>query len=110
MVGSSIGTIDHGIGGAGELIVQTALDQSTDDRIGWCPIMHREGAGVGRIPVPAHRAVHRLDDVAADREVAKRLFGIGPRSEEHTSELQSLMRISYAVFCLKKKKTINPSG
>src|SRR3546814_6126416 len=29
---------------------------------------------------------------------------ISPRSEEHTSELQSLMRISYAVFCLKKKK------
>src|SRR3546814_8904320 len=31
------------------------------------------------------------------------------RSEEHTSELQSLMRISYAVFCLKKKKTTNTS-
>src|SRR3546814_1807454 len=31
---------------------------------------------------------------------------LGPRSEEHTSELQSLMRISYAVFCLKKKTTI----
>src|SRR3546814_9904752 len=30
--------------------------------------------------------------------------GIGKRSEEHTSELQSLMRNSYAVFCLKKKK------
>src|SRR3546814_1925987 len=30
-----------------------------------------------------------------------------PRSEEHTSELQSLMRISYAVFCLKKKKNIH---
>src|SRR3546814_4502230 len=30
---------------------------------------------------------------------------VGDRSEEHTSELQSLMRISYAVFCLKKKKT-----
>src|SRR3546814_5659352 len=30
-------------------------------------------------------------------------FAIGFRSEEHTSELQSLMRISYAVFCLKKK-------
>src|SRR3546814_7439802 len=29
---------------------------------------------------------------------------VGRRSEEHTSELQSLMRISYAVFCLKKKK------
>src|SRR3546814_4598876 len=34
--------------------------------------------------------------------VAKRQFGF--RSEEHTSELQSLMRISYAVFCLKNKK------
>src|SRR3546814_9895968 len=35
-----------------------------------------------------------------------RLFGLNhhTRSEEHTSELQSLMRISYAVFCLKKKK------
>src|SRR3546814_9413186 len=30
---------------------------------------------------------------------------VGERSEEHTSELQSLMRISYAVFCLKKNKT-----
>src|SRR3546814_2992823 len=30
-----------------------------------------------------------------------------PRSEEHTSELQTLMRISYAVFCLKKKKNTN---
>src|SRR3546814_4943876 len=33
-------------------------------------------------------------------------LGFALRSEEHTSELQSLMRISYAVFCLKKKKTI----
>src|SRR3546814_10649454 len=33
-----------------------------------------------------------------------RLRARGTRSEEHTSELQSLMRISYAVFCLKKKK------
>src|SRR3546814_1826107 len=32
------------------------------------------------------------------------------RSEEHTSELQSLMRISYAVFCLKKKKTQKPTS
>src|SRR3546814_9004117 len=36
-----------------------------------------------------------------------RLNRTGYRSEEHTSELQSLMRISYAVFCLKKKKTKN---
>src|SRR3546814_6633393 len=35
------------------------------------------------------------------RNIRQNLF----RSEEHTSELQSLMRISYAVFCLKKKKT-----
>src|SRR3546814_6057890 len=33
--------------------------------------------------------------------------GTGERSEEHTSELHSLMRISYAVFCLKKKNTIH---
>src|SRR3546814_6739560 len=33
------------------------------------------------------------------------LISFGPRSEEHTSELQSLMRISYAVFCLKKNNT-----
>src|SRR3546814_1507404 len=35
--------------------------------------------------------------------------GWAKRSEEHTSELQSLMRISYAVFCLKKKKKSNKS-
>src|SRR3546814_7067941 len=36
------------------------------------------------------------------------VIGVGfGRSEEHTSELQSLMRISYAVFCLKKTKTIH---
>src|SRR3546814_7146608 len=37
--------------------------------------------------------------------LAIRVIFHGPRSEEHTSELQSLMRNSYAVFCLKKKKT-----
>src|SRR3546814_2513902 len=37
----------------------------------------------------------------------KRTSSRNARSEEHTSELQSLMRISYAVFCLKKKKTNN---
>src|SRR3546814_7668214 len=36
---------------------------------------------------------------------ARRSVAATERSEEHTSELQSLMRISYAVFCLKKKKT-----
>src|SRR3546814_5870496 len=37
-------------------------------------------------------------------EVEKQIDATEDRSEEHTSELQSLMRISYAVFCLKKKK------
>src|SRR3546814_10544712 len=40
------------------------------------------------------------------RSISARPIGNGARSEEHTSELQSLMRISYAVFCLKKKKKI----
>src|SRR3546814_9533992 len=40
--------------------------------------------------------------MAAEDDVAA--AGLVGRSEEHTSELQSLMRISYAVFCLKKKK------
>src|SRR3546814_7013613 len=35
----------------------------------------------------------------------RRIVHVDDRSEEHTSELQSLMRISYAVFCLKKKNT-----
>src|SRR3546814_4653268 len=38
-------------------------------------------------------------------EIADQRCPFGIRSEEHTSELQSLMRISYAVFCLKTKKT-----
>src|SRR3546814_5840556 len=46
-----------------------------------------------------HRAA--ADDRAAPARLAR---PCPPRSEEHTSELQSLMRISYAVFCLKKKK------
>src|SRR3546814_10776961 len=40
----------------------------------------------------------------ADGDGARETIGQLHRSEEHTSELQSLMRISYAVFCLKKKK------
>src|SRR3546814_10515079 len=39
--------------------------------------------------------------------IAQRGYRLGLRSEEHTSELQSLMRSSYAVFCLKKKKKTN---
>src|SRR3546814_793954 len=55
----------------------------------------RARGNVGRVQ---HGFAH-LFDLQADRGA-----GVVPRSEEHTSELQSLMRISYAVFCLKKKK------
>src|SRR3546814_8161691 len=47
------------------------------------------------------RMEHRHDDF--ERRLAREVRRQGLRSEEHTSELQSLMRISYAVFCLKKK-------
>src|SRR3546814_8434443 len=50
-----------------------------------------------------------LEQQAEDPEMADFVLPVMKRSEEHTSELQSLMRISYAVFCLKKKniKTTN---
>src|SRR3546814_8711173 len=48
--------------------------------------------------------INDLNDLRADRaHPAKRLRPLASKSEEHTSELQSLMRTSYAVFCLKKK-------
>src|SRR3546814_4660364 len=42
-----------------------------------------------------------------DQPQVEKVVYLGFRSEEHTSELQSLMRISYAVFCLKKKRKQN---
>src|SRR3546814_6777728 len=57
------------------------------------------------LEVGRHLNVHGRRDCWSDRAdgiVARRQRAV--RSEEHTSELQSLMRISYAVFCLKKKK------
>src|SRR3546814_9745140 len=67
-------------------------------------------AGERLPPVTALHIVAALDQRAARgvgligrRQEGQRCI-IAARSEEHTSELQSLMRISYAVFCLKKKK------
>src|SRR3546814_3630793 len=48
---------------------------------------------------------HKYDS-RPDHGKSESLFRRSRRSEEHTSELQSLMRISYAVFCLKKKKQV----
>src|SRR3546814_6350591 len=45
----------------------------------------------------------KLDKAIANQKESDRTHGEIQRSEEHTSELQSLMRITYAVFCLKKK-------
>src|SRR3546814_1853291 len=56
--------------------------------------------GAQRLDKTNPALVARLEDIAAHQ-------GIQSRSEEHTSELQSLMRISYAVFCLTTKKQIN---
>src|SRR3546814_7676436 len=72
---------------ASEKVAARALSAS---KIGWLAEHGR------RVYVRANKSAHLYDydDLMA------------VRSEEHTSELQSLMRISYAVFCLKKKKTI----
>src|SRR3546814_5961746 len=51
--------------------------------------------------------LHPFAGPAAPRIMTDRARARLDRSEEHTSELQSLMRISYAVFCLKKKTPIN---
>src|SRR3546814_6314171 len=67
------------------------------DRGGGC-----RGAG----PTPGVGMVRRARDrahVVTKKQGWRRCFTKMSRSEEHTSELQSLMRISYAVFCLKKK-------
>src|SRR3546814_5213692 len=56
-----------------------------------------------RVDAPGHLYV-QIILVAPEPARAAIFDGLTERSEEHTSELQSLMRISYAVFCLKKKK------
>src|SRR3546814_5962028 len=63
------------------------------------------------LALAGHRrvAVHRVDRpddraILSDAHQRRQLFADPVRSEEHTSELQSLMRLSYAVFCLNKKK------
>src|SRR3546814_4118968 len=65
------------------------------------PLRARRGRVRGAVP--------RVRPRRGDRQRGAGDLRAEPRSEEHTSELQSLMRISYAVFCLKKKnkKTID---
>src|SRR3546814_8782746 len=95
------------------LFPYTTLFRSAQEKgLGVAPLL-RSGRGVGvrarselRGEIHADRA--RFVDEAGqvvEVDAADDARGVGDvRSEEHTSELQSLMRISYAVFCLKKKK------
>src|SRR3546814_4129314 len=82
-----------------------------DDGLAFLRLADLEQAGIGGKPGHAEDA----EGGARRREALVELHEAGPvrdrvrnpaeiRSEEHTSELQSLMRISYAVFCLQKKK------
>src|SRR3546814_7360389 len=69
-------------------------------------------SGDGRVDQYGGRVLHQAPGPASDHDRPNKTHGcihpdpseVSPRSEEHTSELQSLMRISYAVFCLKKTK------
>src|SRR3546814_9791334 len=67
------------------------------------PFAFTSGGGDVIPPAHAHRKLITKPFRISDIEAALEEFSA--RSEEHTSELQSLMRISYAVFCLKKKNT-----
>src|SRR3546814_1070706 len=55
-------------------------------------------------PRIARQRPRQIVEDRLDHRITQLLVTRDPKSEEHTSELQSLMRISYAVFCLKKKK------
>src|SRR3546814_2061071 len=70
----------------------------------------RSGLPMVRVPVLSTTSVSIFSSVSRASALRMRMPCWAPlpvpvRSEEHTSELQSLMRISYAVFCLKKKTT-----
>src|SRR3546814_7928030 len=75
------------------------LDRAAADRVIYDP------AAAGAAPIIGRVVMRGLADEHEDRHYLL-VDGID-RSEEHTSELQSLMRISYAVFCLQKKNTHN---
>src|SRR3546814_3275048 len=94
----------HAGGAAGNQAMEDAtrglaerLAKQPDDRAGWLLL------------VRAYKVMQKYDEALAALTTAGARWPDDPdilierRSEEHTSELQSLMRISYAVFCLKKK-------
>src|SRR3546814_8828942 len=70
-------------------------------RNGYATVTYMAGYAPEEVPVALVQAMLLLIGHSFSNREA---VSVGNRSEEHTSELQSLMRISYAVFCLKKKK------
>src|SRR3546814_1095506 len=72
-----------------------------------CRLPRRQGDPLAAIDVDLQRARNHEEQLVRLRVLVPAVLALEhrkARSEEHTSELQSLMRISYAVFCLKKKK------
>jgi hypothetical protein len=67
---TAVGAFNDGVSGALELVVQTALDQAAEHRIARLVAMEREARDVRLATGARHSAVHRLDDVAANAEVA----------------------------------------
>src|SRR3546814_2637320 len=86
--------------------VVSPIDDTPAHRAGVKPgdyITHIDGEAI--LGMSLNDAVNKMrGPVGTDLTVTIRRGNEEPRSEEHTSELQSLMRISYAVFCWKKKK------
>src|SRR3546814_6980389 len=78
----------------------------TDTLFPYTPLFRAPSGPARRRTIPRSARAGRRGRPAADESPARRAPAPGrtSRSEEHTSELQSLMRNSYAVFCLKKKK------
>src|SRR3546814_4639566 len=73
------------------------------DGIGRATLAPREGMAAA-VPAQRERPLLTMADMGHGGMSGMDHGNMAGRSEEHTSELQSLMRISYAVFCLKKKK------
>src|SRR3546814_9657718 len=89
--------VDQGPEQVREIVLEPGLAQQLSEDVEdvvqrpFAGLRLRQGAGIGLVLVRP---------VAVERQFVEQI-----RSEEHTSELQSLMRISYAVFCLKTKKS-----
>src|SRR3546814_7857619 len=92
--------------GATGSVGRSTLDLIRRDGDGWRVTVLTANSDVAELAKLAREFrpdVAVIADEAHHADLKAALAGTG-RSEEHTSELQSLMRISYAVFCLKKKK------